>query len=221
MILLQGLEAFYKGEHVNVLSAGRRYRGITTPDLKDIDEQAFAMSSLIPATAPVAIETVPANLSKVPAATAAGPGVSAIEIVDGSPRGLSQTRGERARIVHLADSLNLALVTGSDNHGWGRTAPGWTLLRIPGWRGMGTDSLSRIIEMILREGRRDAARPIERTVASATNPMLVLLSAPLVIWTMFTTIGPDERVMWLVWTWGLVILARGLRRYRSRPSVRA
>src|SRR5437764_10613241 len=52
----------------------------------------------------------------------------------------------RQRIVHIADSLNLALVTGSDNHGWGRAAPGWTLMRIPGWRGMSTDSLSRRIE---------------------------------------------------------------------------
>ncbi len=43
-MLLQGLEAFYSGEHVNVLSAGRRYRGLTTPDLKDIDEQSSALA---------------------------------------------------------------------------------------------------------------------------------------------------------------------------------
>jgi hypothetical protein len=39
-LLLQGLEAGYKGEHVNILSAGRRYKGITTPDLRDVDEQS-------------------------------------------------------------------------------------------------------------------------------------------------------------------------------------
>jgi len=221
VMLLQGLEAFYKGEHVNVLSAGRRFRGITTPDLKDIDEQSFVLASLIPATSPVAIETVPANLSKVPAATAGTPGVTAIEIVDGSPRGLSQTRRDRERIVHLADSLNLALVTGSDNHGWGRAAPGWTLLRIPGWRGMGTDSLSRRIEQIIREGRREATRPVERTIASATNPITVILAAPLVAWTMFTTLGPDERVMWLVWTWGIIVVGRVIGRYRRRPATAA
>ena len=27
-MVLQGLEAFFNGEHVNVLSAGRRYKGI-------------------------------------------------------------------------------------------------------------------------------------------------------------------------------------------------
>lgn len=217
VMLLQGLEAFYKGEHVNVLGAGRRYRGITTPDLKDIDEQAFTLANLIPSTAPVAIETVPGNLDKVPVFSTGSAGVSAIEIVDGSPRGLSQTRRQRARIVHLADSLNLALVTGSDNHGWGRAAPAWTLLRIPGWRGMGSDSLSQRIELVLREGRRDATRAVERTIASATNPATVALSLPLVVWTMFATMGADERVMWLVWTWGIVVVVRALAHYR-RPT---
>lgn len=221
VMLLQGLEAFYKGEHVNVLSAGRRFRGITTPDLKDIDEQALMLASLIPATSPVVIETVPGDLNKVPVATPTSAGVTAIEIVDGSPRGLSQTRRERARIVHIADSLNLALVTGSDNHGWGRAAPAWTLLRIPGWRGMGTDSLSGLIERVIREGRRDATRPIERKVASATNPLTVVFSLPLVIWTMFTTIGADERVMWLVWTWGIVVVTRLIVRYRQLPKTAA
>jgi Predicted metal-dependent phosphoesterases (PHP family) len=217
-MLLQGIEAFYKGEHVNMLSAGRRFRGITTPDLKDIDEQSLALARLIPQTSPVMIETMPGKLDKVAATT---PGVAAIEIVDGSPRGLTQTRRDRARIVHLADSLNLALVTGSDNHGWGRAAPAWTLMRIPGWRGMETDSLSARIEAILRDGRRESTRPVERTVAGANNPLTLILSAPLVIWTMFATLGPDERVMWLVWTWGLVLAHRGWRRYRTRPRITA
>ena len=100
-----------------------------------MDEQSLSIAAVIPATTPVIIETIPGNLSKIPVTTSQGAtGVSGIEIVDGSPRGLSQTRRERARIVRIADSLNLALVVGSDNHGWGRPAPGWTLMRIPGWR---------------------------------------------------------------------------------------
>jgi hypothetical protein len=218
-MVLQGLEAFFNGEHVNVLSAGRRYKGITTPDLKDIDPQSLMLASLLPKNAPVTIETVPANLNKVPALTTTGiPGVMAIEIVDGSPRGLGQTRKERARIVHIADSLNLALVAGSDNHGWGRTAPGWTLFRVPGWRGMATDSLSRALEYIIRDGRRESTRAVERVAADGTNPVSLAFTGPLVAWTMLTTLAPDERVMWLVWTWGLVVVVRGLRRYRIRPS---
>jgi hypothetical protein len=147
--------------------------------------------------------------------------VQAMEIVDGSPRGLAQGRRDRDRIIHLADSLNLALVTGSDNHGWGRTAPGWTMLKIPGWRGMSTDSLSRRIEDVLRQLRREATRPVERRVAGGQNPIALLFTAPLVTWRMFTTLSADERVMWLIWIWGVVLLVRGLRRYRPRPSATA
>jgi hypothetical protein len=218
-MILQGVEAFFDGEHVNLLSAGRRYKGVLTADKKDIDPQALTLASLIARTAPVTIETVPANLAKVPALTAQGvPGVTAIEIVDGSPRGLSETRREHARIVHIADSLNLALVTGSDNHGWGRTAPGWTLFRIPGWRGMSTDSLSAMIEFVLRDGRRQAPRPVERVVAGGSDAASLIMTGVLVPWRMLTTLGADERVMWLVWTWGIFVLARGIRRYRIRPS---
>jgi len=215
-VLLQGLEAFDRGEHVNILSAGRRYRGLTTPDLKDVDDQALAMADLIPGTSPLLVETIPGNLSKFSSKANAAPAVDAIEIVDGSPRGLSQTRRERARIVHLADSLNLALVSGSDNHGWGRAAPGWTMLRIPGWRGMPTDSLSRLIETILRFGRRQSTRVVERRVADASSPIALAFAGPVVAWRMFTTLSADERVMWLVWTWGLLLLARGGRAYLRR-----
>jgi predicted metal-dependent phosphoesterase TrpH len=219
-IVLQGLEAVDRGEHVNILSAGRRYKGLTTLDLRDVDDQALALADLIRGTSPILIETIPGNLSKLSStAPNVAPSVDAIEIVDGSPRGLSQGRRERARIVRLADSLNLALVTGSDNHGWGRAAPGWTMLRIPGWRGMPTDSLSRRIEEILRIGRRQATRVIERRIADGTSPIALVFALPAVAWRMFTTLGADERVMWLVWVWGIVAITRGFRAYlRQSPT---
>jgi hypothetical protein len=221
-MLLQGLEAFFRGEHVNILGAGRRYKGLTTPDFKDVDEQSLAIAGIIPATTPVIIETVPGNLSKIPVQTAQGtPGVIAMEIVDGSPRGLSQTRRERARIVRIADSLNLALVVGSDNHGWGRTAPGWTLMRIPGWRGMTTDSLSRRIEEVLRVGRRESTRNIERRIAGGSTPIALAFAAPVIVLRMLTTLSPDERVMWIVWVWVLALVPRAWRSVRSRRAITA
>jgi hypothetical protein len=221
-MLLQGVEAGYDGEHVNVLSAGRRYKGVLTADLRDIDEQSLMLANMFPATTPLVIETIPGNLSKVSVLNPRGvPRMQAIELIDGSPRGLSQGRRDRARIVHLADSLNLALVSGSDNHGWGRAAPGWTLMRIPGWRGMPTDSLSRRIEDVLRVTRREATRVIERRVAGGQNPVALAFTAPVVAGRMLTTLSADERVMWLIWTWGVVLLVRGLRRYRPRPSATA
>jgi hypothetical protein len=225
-MLLQGLEAFYRGEHVNVLGAGRRYRGLTTPDLKDVDEQSLALASMFPPAVPVLVETIPGHLDKVPVlgtnapgAPAAGGGrggVLAIEIIDGSPRGLTQGRRDRGRIVRLADSLNLALVTGSDNHGWGNTAPGWTLLRIPGWRGMTTDSLSQVIEQVIRKGRRESTRPVERRVAETQSALALVFAAPIIVLSMFTTLSADERIMWLLWAWGIVVIGIAVRRYRSQ-----
>ena len=120
-MMLQGLEAFFNGEHVNMLSAGRRYKG--SHDARPQGHRSSSrcmLASIIPPTSPVTIETVPANLDKVPAPTANGFAgvVQAIEIVDGSPRGLSQSARDRARIVHTRRQPQpRARSPGSDNHG--------------------------------------------------------------------------------------------------------
>jgi hypothetical protein len=221
--LLQALEVVWRGERVNILGAGRTYKGLTTPDLRDVDEQAIALASLLPAREPMVIETLPGNLSKIPFPHGPRtPGVRAIELVDGSPRGLDQTRILRSRIVHLADSLNLALVAGTDNHGWGRAVPGWTLLAIPGWRGMGSDSLAFAIERALRVGRT-ATKIVERRIAgelNGGNALELTLSLPIVVWRMFTTLSFDERVMWIIWVWAFYVVTRLTVSWRRRRQLR-
>jgi hypothetical protein len=219
VMLLQGIEAYYRGEHVNVLSAGRRFRGILDDSLKDVDPDALRMASVIRAATPTLIETLPGKLDAVRtmALTDTSPGITAIEIIDGSPRGLSQSRRDRDRVVHLADSLDLAVVSGSDNHGWGYAAAGWTLLRMPGWRGMRTDSLSSRIEQVIHFGRRRGTRVVERVVAG-DNPLELLFAGPIIAWRMFTTLSSDERVAWIIWVWAVFALTRTLRRVRLRPS---
>ncbi|MDQ3995662.1 MAG: hypothetical protein M3303_01450, partial [Gemmatimonadota bacterium] len=200
-VLLSGLEVVYGGERVNVLSAGRVYRGLTTDNLWDIDTIALALASLVTPREPVIVQTIPARLDRMrPAEGPGAPGARAIEIVDGAPRGLSQTRRERRRIIHLADSLNLALVAGSNNHGWGRTAPGWTLFHIPGWRGLAPDDLANRIESAIRRDGRQATRVVERRVAEPDgSPIRLALTVPIVTWRMLTTLSTDQRVMWVVW----------------------
>jgi hypothetical protein len=184
------------------------------------------LASLIRNHEPVVIETFPGHLDKVIAASGPGrAGVRAIELVDGSPRGLDDTRILRSRIVHVADSLNLAMVAGSDNHGWGRAAPAWTLLIVPGWRGMGSDSLSSAIERSLRQGK-EATRVVERPVAgelNGVNALEMTVMLPLVVWRMLTTMSVDERVMWIVWVWALALAwgatSTWLRRRRLRRVV--
>jgi hypothetical protein len=212
-VLLSGLEVVYGGERVNLLSAGRVYRGLTTENLWDIDKLALALASLFRLREPVLLQTIPARLARMkPAQGPSTPGVRAIEIIDGAPRGLSQTRGERRHIVRLADSLNLALVAASNNHGWGRTAPGWTLFRLRGWRNMTPDQLAANMEAAIRQAGRNATRVVERRVAAADrNPIRLVLTVPLVGWRMLTTLSTDQRVMWIVWAWVIALLWLGAR----------
>ena len=220
--LLPAIEVVWQGVHVNVLNAGARYRGITTESLRDIDEQALTLASMIANTEPVLVQTIPDDLSKMHPAHGPGtPGVRAIELIDGSPRGLGQGRQQRARIVKLADSLNLALVAGSNNHGWGRTASGWTLMVLPGWRGMQTDSLSSMIDRVFRLAGRQATLPIERVGGTGDGALAVMFALPVVVWRMFATLSGDQRAMWLLWTWAIVLIARGVRMWRHRPRTSA
>jgi hypothetical protein len=222
-MILQALEVGMRGEHVNILGANRFYKGLTTPDLRDADEQSLALASMIPGREPVIVETFPGHLERiVPANGPRTAGIRAIELVDGSPRGLDETRIKRSRIIHLADSAKLAMVAGSDNHGWGRAAPAWTLVIVPGWRGMGTDSLASAIERSLRAGR-EATRVVERRIPgelNGGNALEFMLTLPIVVWSMFTTLSVDERVMWLIWIWVIVLAWRLTREWRRRRLLR-
>lgn len=207
-MLLPGIEVVWDGAHVNLLSAGTRYLGLTTTSLRDIDADALRLASLVPNTEPVLVQTIPDDIAKMhPAAGPGTAGVRAIELVDGAPRGLVQSRRDRAAIIAAADSLDLALVAGTDNHGWGRTAPAWTLMRVPGWRGMTGDSLAQSIETFIRRGGRGSTRVVERVVDEpGRRPLRLVVAAPMALWRMMTTLSAEERVAWLAWIWGVTLL---------------
>jgi hypothetical protein len=217
-LLLPAIEAVWQGEHVNILDADRMYRGILDAPLRDVDSEALRLASLVPGNEPVLIETIPGNLSNVAAAKGRGtPGVRAIEIIDGSPRGLAQGRRQRARILDIADSANIALVAGSDHHGWGHAAPGWTLLILPGWRAAPPEEVSRAIAATLRAGGRGATKVVERYVANTDEAALVPFTLPLVTWGMLRTLSVDERIVWFAWIAAILLLSRvrGMRRRRA------
>lgn len=213
--ILPALEAVYRGEHVNILSAGRKFSGLTTPDLRDVDTTALALGSSVPGLEPVLVQTFPGDFEEItPAAGMGTAGVRAIELIDGAPRGLRQTRANRERIVRLADSLNLTLVAGSNNHGWGRTAPGWTLFRIAGWQVMSPAELADAIETQIRRGGRAASRVVER-VATETQGATLVATLPALVWRIATTLTLPQRISWLAWAWGLTLLALAIRRPRA------
>jgi hypothetical protein len=216
--ILPGIEVFFHGEHVNILNVGVRYRGLTTADLVSVDDTALAFASVIRGLEPVLIETIPGNLDAIiPHSGPATAGVRAIELVVGAPRGITQTKRDHDRIVRIADSLDLALVVGTNNHGWGKTAPGWTLMRIPGvWRTYSPDSLAGLIDDIIRQSGRRATLVVERTTASA-SPVALPFTLPLVCWTVMRTLSGGERIAWLFWIWIPVIAAWSIRRRQTSP----
>ena len=212
-LLLPGIEVVWKGEHVNVLNADRVYSGLFTATLRDIDEDALRMASMVPGKEPVLIETLPGDPARMfPAAGQGTAGVRAIEIIDGAPKGLGQTRRERPRLVKLADSLGLAMVSGSNSHGWGHAAQGWTLMRFPQWRSATPAQLAEAIDATIRAAGIRATRVVERWIPDTDEGIALPFTVPVVLWGMLRTLSGPERVMWVVWT----LIAAALWRLRQR-----
>lgn len=216
-MILQGLEVVWRGAHVNLLGAERRYRGLTDPALRDMDDTSLALASAIPNSEPIVVYTFPDLMRNLHPATGPGtPGARAIEIVDASPRGLGEVRRRRTLISLLADTFNLALVAGSDNHGWGFTAAGWTLVPLPGWRGMSTDSLAAAIDNVIRTRGFAGTTVVERREANTgLSTWRRVGTLPLVIIRMFTMLSDDERVSWLLWIWVIALAPVVWRRRRG------
>ena len=217
-VIIPGIEVVWRGEHVNVLDADRLYRGLLTADLRDVDDTALVMASGLPNNEPVLIQTFPGDASRMVAAHGPGTaGVRALEIVDGAPKGLGQTRHDRAHLVHLADSLNLALVAGSDHHGWGHTAAGWTMLFIPQFRGLAPPELTTQISRILRRGGRGATKVVVRYLPDTDGGLALPFTVPITAWGMMRTLSGDERIVWIAWLVAVYALWR-LREARRRPA---
>jgi hypothetical protein len=220
VVLLQSMEVTWNGEHIGILGAQRAYRGITTPNLRDVDERALALASLLGGREPVLIWHHPRRLERIPPASGTGTaGVRALELVNGSPNGMDDTRSKRGEIVQLAERSNLTLVSGTDNHGWGRAAPAWTLMILPSWRAWDAERLQREIETTIRAGGARATRVVERRVADpGASTVMAAMSVVTVPARMLTTLSSDERIAWLVWTW-LIWAALVWNRRRKERAV--
>jgi hypothetical protein len=197
-VILPGREVVYRQQHVAVL-------GLIDP--RAILASAGDGSSVIDAqgrcpTWPVLVHTIPEDLDLVPVPECpdgAG-GVHAIELIDGAPRGLGQGDRERERILAIADSLDLAVVASSNLHGWARTASGWSLLPIPGWRDMSPEQVGFLIEEKIRIEGRDAVEVIGRRRPVETEVGLAVAGLPIRFALDFLSqLGRAERMIWLLW----------------------
>ena len=216
--VLPGVELSDDGEHPILIGADPRRMRITSNDWSGAAVKAD--TGPIP---PILLLSIPGNISRVPPNELSGPiRLAGIEASDGSPRGIAQTARDRKGILALAGKLHLALVAGSDNHGWGRTAPAWSVLRVAGWRDMTPASLDAAIRraLIAREpGTVDVIA--RRTVGPASGKMTSALAGVSVGLLMLRTMNPGERLSWIAWSWAgafvsLVLVRRKRRRLRLR-----
>jgi len=206
-VLLSAYEGRYRGTFEIFLSLSRDDSATMLDRRSWLLEGRLAPNNRVPAS----VVALPSPLSDVGAEAHDGPPyVAAIEISDGSPRGFAQSDRDRAAIIRRADSLGIALVSGSNNHGWGWVVQAWTLVNVPNWRGLAPDSLGAAIERELRREPR-AVKVIERKRPTLSSARSLALTAPVLGAQLFTTLTPPERFVWLVWIWGLWLISRAAR----------
>ncbi len=207
-IIAAGIEAHSNGTHVNVLGARARDLGIFGPA-----DHLKAKAKLANGLTPVVLQTIPADLANFAreSVDSVTPSIG-IEVNDAAPRGLAQNLRDRPLILRMVDSLNLAPVAASDNHGWGRTAAAWSLVRIPGWRHLPTDTIIARIEETLRTRRRFAVRTIERRTPQVGPPVSELFfTVPAMLYDLNASISAMERLSWIIWLWGMAFIGPWLR----------
>ncbi|MGI8496367.1 MAG: hypothetical protein ACR2OG_02125 [Gemmatimonadaceae bacterium] len=215
VVSLSGLELIYRDEHINALG------------LSEADQRFLPLPMPGPAIPTrlgpvVLVQTIPEDLSRVPVAgggRGGQRGVQAIELSDGAPRGIAQAQREHDLILRIADSLDLAVVAGSNNHGWGRTAVAWSVLKLPGWRDLSPRELGIAIQSQILSGRRHAVRVIARRAPDPRRSTAALaFTLPAVIWSLLSTLSPAERLSWMLWGWTLWLAQRARSRPLARPS---
>ena len=219
-VLLSGMEVRLRDRHTNILGNRNRYVFALDSTWHHLDPDLIAAARDRGAALPTMLYTIPGALDRiVPLAPGSPAGVVGVELSDGAPRGLEQVKSERADILALADSMNLAVVAGANLHGWGRTVPAWSVMRVPGWQGMSPSRLGEAIEATLHSERRRAVTVVERRMPYHDGSAVKLAATvPWLLWEHFRMLSAAERVSWLVWA-GVWAAARAAINGRATKSV--
>jgi hypothetical protein len=203
VMILGGIEVSWNGEHVGLLGAEDASRDELSANLHDVSLQEPMTPGDHTTRTPIVVWNHPRDpqLKKLPLASGA---VQAIEIANGALHGMDLVRWKREQIVALARQENLALLSGTDSHGWGFAAPNWTLMRIKGWRRLNRDELAARIEQTIRVGGFSSTHVVERSTADPGMSTAALACSVFVVpWRMLTALSTEERSMWLVWIWAI------------------
>jgi hypothetical protein len=217
-VLLPGVELRDGREHLALIGVDPRRMKITSPDW-----QGAAVAADGGPVPPILLLLMPGDISHIPADDIAGAiRLGAVEGSDGSPRGMAQSASARHTILAVASQLGIARVSGSDNHGWGRTAPAWSILRIPGWRTLSPAQLDIEIRRTILTRGVHSVQVLERRIAPPSHHLIgTALGGVTVGLVMARTMSYRERMSWVSWSWGLCILSlRRARRNRNRQNAK-
>lgn len=227
-VLLPGLEYLDGDEHVLAIGLDPE---TTDPEPREW-HPIYAAASAKPGKRPtpaLLILAVPGNLSVIPASESLGiVRLAAIEISDGSPKGIAQSARDYGAIVSDAKRLGISVVSGSDNHGWGRAALGWSVMRIPGWRAMSPEQLDTAIRSAILTRGAGAVQVMSRRLPPAASPLAVAMTGPDLALEIVRDIGWQQRVFFLFWLWfgwALIVLverrrlARHVQLHWSLPEI--
>ena len=218
MVLLPALEARDQDEHIIAIGIDSAFPLDPKGDWHD---PAPGTTLAVTGSAPLLILTIPGNLKKLPENERRGfARLYAVELSDGAPKGVGTIQRQRSEIVKFADTLNLAVVAGSDNHGWGSTAAGWSVMQIQGWRAMNPAELDSAIQAVIRIERRHAVRVYVRDSPDpGSSRVATLLTGPLVIWRVLVDLDWPERISWLGWIVLIASIATMLSSRAARDTI--
>ena len=215
VVLLPGVELRDGDEHLILIGIDPYRMKISSPDWKEAAVAADGGPE-----PPILLLSVPGDILRIPPDELHGAiRIAGIESSDGCPRGLAQSALQRDSILAMSSRLGIARVSGSDNHGWGRAAPAWSVLRIPGWRAMSPAQLDIAIRRtILTRGVAAVQVISRRTAAPPRGAVQTTLGGLSVGLVMARTMDATDRVSWVAWSW--VICLASLRRARTRLARR-
>ena len=216
-VLLPGVELRHGAEHLLLIGVDPQRMKITSPDWKGAAVEADG--GAVPA---MLFFSIPGDISRIaPDDLTGAVRLAGIEASDGCPRGLAQAASQRDSILSIAQRHGLAIIAGSDNHGWGRASAAWSVLRIPGWRGMSPKQLDvEIRRTILTRGTQAIQVVSRRSAPPAHNRVEATLAGLTVGIVMARTMSWSERLSWSAWSWGICLLSLRLAR-RNRGRLRA
>ncbi|MGB7212059.1 MAG: hypothetical protein WBC97_05470 [Gemmatimonadales bacterium] len=161
--------------------------------------------------------------------TFADAGVRGFEIVNGAPKANELTLAHRDTVIALARARDLLLLGVSDSHGWGATVEGWTLVRVgsaPTHGGSDAqEAPGAVIPSVRASVRLSTFPPVCTAILTALErgydatqiaarhrlrpdawwPRWLTPFA--VVWEGWRAMGLAQAFGWLLWIWGLALIA--------------